>query len=211
MAYQGYYYATDPEKVKAVFGSKDKALLENLKQNKCYLAHDRQINVFKHLMIDIIMHYEHSNATPKKRFGLFPVKQKEAAGLSPRYAETYGFALEALCDFYGDELDCPEEIFNYGKHWDQADRLLNEWGAHVFLNKTTIPSELFDIPKIKKFPVINVYQLDELKSLNEVLNKNANQFTEAPKTEKSLQLLKSFHQHVQHSLKCERPMISFLY
>lgn len=211
MAYQAYYYATDPEKVKAIFGSKDKTFLEEIKQNKCYLAHDKQISVFKHLMIDIVMHYEGQHTGGKKRFGLFPSKPISGAGLSPRYAETYGFAIEALCDYYGDELECPEAIFNYGRHWDQADRLLNEWGSKFFLNKTIVPSTLFDIPKIKKFPVINAYELDELKALDGLLEENANKFEQAKATEKHLQLLHAFHQHVKHSLEKGTPMVSLVY
>ena len=208
MAYQAYYYASDPDKVNAVFGSKNKDFLETIKENKCYQAHDRQISVFRHLMIDIVMHYEGPDKPGKKRFGLFPIKPVDGLGLSPRYAETYGFAVEALCDYYGDELECPEEIFNYGRHWDAADKYITDWGGKVFLNKTTAPSTLFDLPKIKKFPVINYYNLEELKELNELLEKNLNQLNS---DDKSVQLLFAFHKHIKHCLQKTVPMVSFLY
>lgn len=209
MAYQAYYYASDPAQVKAVFGSKNKGFLETIKENKCYQAHDRQISVFKHLMIDIVMHYEGPDIEGKKRFGLFPIKPVSGLGLSPRYAETYGFAVEALCDYYGDELDCPEKIFNYGRHWDAADKMIEEWGGKVFLNKTTIPSTLFDIPKIKKFPVINCYSTKELEEIDALLEKELYPLTD--EQNKALQLLEAFHKHVKHCLQKKAPMVSFLY
>lgn len=211
MAYQAYYYASNPEKVKTVFGCKDKNFLEIIQQNKCYLAHDKQISVFKHLMIDIVMHYDGPDERKRKRFGLFPIEAVEGLGLSSRYAETYGFAVEALCDHFGEELDCPEDIFNYGRHWDQADQLLKEWGANVFLNKTTIPSKLFDIPKIKKFPVINAYTIAELQELDDILQKNLSLTNAIDANNKAHGLLNAFHKHAKHALEKDVPMVSFLY
>ena len=209
MAYQAYLYAADPEKVKTAFGSKDQELLEKVKQNEVYLAHDRQISVFKHLMIDIFMHYEGIENSPKKSFGIFNKKPVKGYGLSPRYSETYGFALESLCDYFGEALQDPEEIYGFGKHWDLADKILTEKNSPLHINQMTVPGDLFDIPKIKKFPVISSFDTDALRKWDEVLQ--SVDALQNNSEEQEIKLLQLFHKHVKRCLELNVHMIYFLY
>src|SRR5215217_4365853 len=100
-------FAVDLDKVKSVFGSNDKELLENVKLTKKYSTYSSQMRDYSYdkALEDII-----SNS------------------LNENVGHVYGYALIAICDYLGEHLLPMCDGFYYGDDWETAKEIVKKNG-----------------------------------------------------------------------------------
>jgi len=173
-------FAVDIEKVKAVFGCRNSELLEQIKTAGLYDIYAGQdddfpdpkyLYEFDEALEDILFNYIKPEDRRSKSSFLGLIRPKPVTGLNENIAHGYGYVLLVICDYLGTQLiqDC--DGFYYGRDLKAAYEILKENGLQVNLLKMFEPYQLFDIPKIADFPVINYFTREDIEHINSIMDK----------------------------------------
>ena len=149
MGYYMFAYGVNTPEIKAVFGSKDEALLEKIKTNNIFQNYAEQNQETIQALINII------KGNPYTLEGCH-----------------YGYAFIGICATLGQELPFTQEM----KFWYETD-LINQTLSEDYDIEVEIDTELFPadhfhpfpLPKIEDFPMICLIDQDRLKHLDSLL------------------------------------------
>jgi len=163
-------FAVDLAKINAVFGSKDHALLEQIKTANLYNHYARQSNAtlpayqyhFDKALEDIVFHY----IRPENRD-----TKTARSGLNEKIAHGYGYALLVICDHLGTQFLPNCDCFYYGDDFEAATAVMKEAGLEMDLGDMFEGHEVFDIPRISDFPAIKLFTKQEIDHINQVMDK----------------------------------------
>ncbi|MBL7816500.1 MAG: hypothetical protein JNL70_15885 [Saprospiraceae bacterium] len=197
MGYFLFSYGIKTKKIRAIFGSKDQAILEKIKNSDIF---DTYSDCYKALK-DIIA----------------------GEKLDKEFNFAYGYAVICLCDVLGQKLPYPEEI-KLGHETDLINKYLKESFKiddldiiDPLLADNTNP---FDIPKIEDFPIIGLLSREDLVILKEIfedINITDNEIEELESSEngddeeKSLALthIRGIIQNIDYCIKNKLDLITF--
>ena len=153
MGYYMFAYGIKTPEIKAVFGSKDEALLQKVKANdtfKNYADGDDDNETIKALT-DIIMGNQYNQE-----------------------GYIYGYAFIGICATLGIELPYNHEI----KFWHETELisrvLLEDWNIKTEIDTELFPADHFhpfSIPAIDDFPMISLLDKEHLQALSDLLSK----------------------------------------
>ena len=153
MGYYMFAYGVKTPEIKAVFGSKDEALLQKVKANdtfKNYADGDDDNETIKALT-DIIMGNQYDQE-----------------------GYIYGYAFIGICATLGIELPYNQEI----KFWYETELisriLLEDWNIKTEIDTELFPADHFhpfSIPEIDDFPMISLLDKEHLQALSDLLSK----------------------------------------
>ena len=153
MGYYMFAYGVKTPEIKAVFGSKDEALLQKVKANdtfKNYADGDDDNETIKALT-DIIMGNQYDQE-----------------------GYIYGYAFIGICATLGIELPYNHEI----KFWHETELisrvLLEDWNIKTEIDTELFPADHFhpfSIPEIDDFPMISLLDKERLQALSDLLSK----------------------------------------
>jgi len=148
-----FAYGIKTPEIKAVFGSKDEALLQKVKANdtfKNYADGDDDNETIKALT-DIIMGNQYNQE-----------------------GYIYGYAFIGICATLGIELPYNQEI----KFWHETELisrvLLEDWNIKTEIDTELFPADHFhpfSIPEIVDFPMISLLDKEHLQALSDLLSK----------------------------------------
>ena len=173
-------FAVDIEKVKAVFGCKDRELIEKIKTADLYDNYASQNEDFpdpkyqydfEQALEDIIFNYVKPEDRKGKSSFLGLVKSKPASGLNENIGHGYGYVLLVICDYLGTHLLPYCDGFYYGHDFEAASKIIKEKGLLIDLGDMFETHEVFDIPKIADFPAINYYTKKDIEYINSIMEK----------------------------------------
>ena len=153
MGYYMFAYGVKTPEIKAVFGSKDEALLQKVKAN------------------DIFKNYadgDDDNETIKALTDIIMGNQYDQEGY------IYGYAFIGICATLGIELPYNQEI----KFWYETELisriLLEDWNIKTEIDTELFPADHFhpfSIPEIDDFPMISLLDKERLQALSDLLSK----------------------------------------
>jgi len=148
-----FAYGVKTPEIKAVFGSKDEALLQKVKANdtfRNYADGDDDNETIKALT-DIIMGNQYNQE-----------------------GYIYGYAFIGICATLGVELPYNQEI----KFWYETELisriLLEDWNIKTEIDTELFPTDHFhpfSIPEIYDFPMISLLDKEHLQALSDLLSK----------------------------------------
>ena len=153
MGYYIFTYGVKTPEIKAVFGSKDEALLQKVKAN------------------DVFQNYadeDDDNETIKALTDIIMGNQYDEEGY------IYGYAFIGICATLGVELPYNQEI----KFWYETELisriLLEDWNIKTEIDTELFPADHFhpfSIPEIDDFPMISLLDKEHLQALSDLLSK----------------------------------------
>ena len=153
MGYYMFAYGVKTPEIKAVFGSKDEALLQKVKANdtfKNYADGDDDNETIKALT-DIIMGNQYNQE-----------------------GYIYGYAFIGICATLSVELPYNQEI----KFWYETELisriLLEDWNIKTEIDTKLFPADHFhpfSIPEIDDFPMVSLLDKEHLQALSDLLSK----------------------------------------
>jgi hypothetical protein len=169
-------FAVDIEKVKAVFGCKDRELFEKIKTADLYDNYAKQNDFpdhqydFDQALEDIIFNYTKPEDRKVKSsfFGL--IKSKTTSGLNEKTGYVYGYALLVICDYLGIHLLPYCDGFYWGRDFKAAHNILKENGLQIDLTNMFEPHKIFDIPKISDYPAISCFTKQDIEHINSIMD-----------------------------------------
>jgi len=173
-------FAVDINKVKSVFGSKDRELFEKIKTADLYDNYASQGEDFPEpkyqynfdkALEDIIFNYIKPEDRKVRSSFLGLKKSKPTSGLNENIAHGYGYVLLVICDYLGTHLLPQCDGFYYGRDIEAASSIMKAKGLHLDLGDMFEQHEVFDIPKNINFPAIKHFTRDEIENINEVMDK----------------------------------------
>ena len=148
-----FAYGVKTPEIKAVFGSKDEALLQKVKAN------------------DVFQNYadeDDDNETIKALTDIIMGNQYDEEGY------IYGYAFIGICATLGVELPYNQEI----KFWYETELisriLLEDWNIKTEIDTELFPADHFhpfSIPEIDDFPMISLLDKEHLQALSDLLSK----------------------------------------
>jgi hypothetical protein len=154
MGYYMFAYGVKTPEIKAVFASKNEALLQKVKANDTfqnYADGDDNDETIKALT-DIVMGNRYN--------------EKEGY--------VYGYAFIGICATFGVELPYTQEI----KFWYETDliskTLAEDYGIQIKMDTELFPADhfhSFSIPEIDDFPMISLLDKKHLQALSDLLSK----------------------------------------
>ena len=153
MGYYMFAYGVKTPEIKAVFGSKDEALLQKVKAN----------DTFKNYADE-----DDDNETSKALTDIIMGNQYDEEGY------IYGYAFIGICATLGVELPYNQEI----KFWYETELisrvLLEDWNIKTEIDTELFPADHFhpfSIPEIDDFPMISLLDKERLQALSDLLSK----------------------------------------
>ena len=153
MGYYMFAYGVKTPEIKAVFGSKDEALLQKVKAN----------DTFKNYTDE-----DDDNETSKALTDIIMGNQYDEEGY------IYGYAFIGICAALGVELPYNQEI----KFWYETELisrvLLEDWNIKTERDTELFPADHFhpfSIPEIDDFPMISLLDKERLQALSDLLSK----------------------------------------
>ena len=153
MGYYMFAYGVKTPEIKAVFGSKDEALLQKVKAN----------DTFKNYTDE-----DDDNETSKALTDIIMGNQYDEEGY------IYGYAFIGICAALGVELPYNQEI----KFWYETELisrvLLEDWNIKTEIDTELFPADHFhpfSIPEIDDFPMISLLDKERLQVLSDLLSK----------------------------------------
>ena len=153
MGYYMFAYGVKTPEIKAVFGSKDEALLQKVKAN----------DTFKNYADE-----DDDNETSKALTDIIMGNQYDEEGY------IYGYAFIGICATLGIELPYNQEI----KFWYETELisriLLEDWNIKTEIDTELFPADHFhpfSIPEIDDFPMISLLDKKHLQALSDLLSK----------------------------------------
>jgi hypothetical protein len=148
-----FAYGVKTPEIKAVFGSKDEALLQKIKAN----------DTFKNYADE-----DDDNETSKALTDIIMGNQYDEEGY------IYGYAFIGICAALGVELPYNQEI----KFWYETELisrvLLEDWNIKTEIDTELFPADHFhpfSIPEIDDFPMISLLDKERLQALSDLLSK----------------------------------------
>jgi hypothetical protein len=148
-----FAYGVKTPEIKAVFGSKDEALLQKVKAN----------DTFKNYADE-----DDDNETSKALTDIIMGNQYDEEGY------IYGYAFIGICATLGIELPYNQEI----KFWYETELisriLLEDWNIKTEIDTELFPADHFhpfSIPEIDDFPMISLLDKERLQALSDLLSK----------------------------------------
>jgi len=148
-----FAYGVKTPEIKAVFGSKDEALLQKVKAN----------DTFKNYADE-----DDDNETSKALTDIIMGNQYDEEGY------IYGYAFIGICAALGVELPYNQEI----KFWYETELisrvLLEDWNIKTEIDTELFPADHFhpfSIPEIDDFPMISLLDKERLQALSDLLSK----------------------------------------
>ena len=148
-----FAYGVKTPEIKAVFGSKDEALLQKVKAN----------DTFKNYTDE-----DDDNETSKALTDIIMGNQYDEEGY------IYGYAFIGICAALGVELPYNQEI----KFWYETELisrvLLEDWNIKTEIDTELFPADHFhpfSIPEIDDFPMISLLDKERLQALSALLSK----------------------------------------
>lgn len=173
-------FAVDVEKIKAVFGCKDRTLMEQIKHADLYDNYANQSDEssfpeyrydFDDALEDIFFRYVKPEDR-KTRNGLLGfLKAKQGTGLNAKVAHGYGYVLLVICDYFGTHLLPFCDGFYYGRDFNAAIAIMKAHGLELELADMFEQHAVFDIPAIADFPAIKRFCMSEIKHINLVMSR----------------------------------------
>jgi hypothetical protein len=173
-------FAVDLEKVKSVFGCKDRELLEKIKKADLYDTYASQDDdfadpkyqySFDDALEDIFYNYIKPAERKSKRSFLGLIKSKQDSGLNEGIAHGYGYVLLVICDYLGTHLLPQCDGFYYGRDFQAAFEIMKQQGLRIDFSDMFEQHDVFDIPKIADFPAIKHFTKSEITEVNAVMRK----------------------------------------
>lgn len=173
-------FAVDISKVKSVFGSKERELFEKIKTADLYDNYASQSEDFPEPQYqynfdegleDIIFKYVKPEDRKVKSSFLGLKKSKPTSGLNENIAHGYGYVMLVICDYLGIHLLPQCDGFYYGRDFEAAVSIMKENGLQIDLADMFEQHEVFDIPKNNDFPAIKHFTKEEIKHINDVMDK----------------------------------------
>lgn len=173
-------FAVDIEIVKAVFGCRDRELLEKIKTAGLYENYAGQDDDspdpkyqydFDQALEDIIFNYVKPEDRKSKSSFLGLVKSKPKSGLDESIAHGYGYVLLVICDYFGTHLLPRCDGFYFGRDFEAAFEIMKEEGLQIDFGDMFEQHQIFDIPKIEDFPAINLYTKQDIEHFNSIMDK----------------------------------------
>jgi hypothetical protein len=175
-------FAVDSNKVKNVFGCKDRELLEKIKTADLYdhYANHRDPTIapkyhynFNQFLEDIILHYtKPEDRNPRRSFfKLLSAKTDTGLNGNTNTAHGYGYVLLVICDYLGMHLLPACDGFHDTSHFKAAVDVMKENGLKTALQDMFEHHAVFDIPKTTENPAIKVFTRQEIEHINEVLDR----------------------------------------
>ena len=153
MGYYMFAYGVKTPEIKAVFDSKDEALLQKVKAN----------DTFKNYADE-----DDDNETSKALTDIIMGNQYDEEGY------IYGYAFIGICAALGVELPYNQEI----KFWYETELisrvLLEDWNIKTEIDTELFPADHFhpfSIPEIDDFPMISLLDKERLQALSDLLSK----------------------------------------
>ena len=153
MGYYMFAYGVKTPEIKAVFDSKDEALLQKVKAN------------------DVFQNYadeDDDNETIKALTDIIMGNQYNQEGY------IYGYAFIGICATLGIELPYNQKI----KFWYETELisriLLEDWNIKTEIDTELFPADHFhpfSIPEIDDFPMISLLDKEHLQALSDLLSK----------------------------------------
>ena len=156
-----YPFGVDLEKARQIFGSKDKALFEKIKEDSYFINYNEQ-NPIEDALHDIIFNYvPDSSREPAKSklFGL--VKSKDGSGLYGNWSD-YFYALLSICSVIGKDFSKNGDIFCWTNDWEKINLLLVESSSKYDLDRMSQYKKLFDTPFDDNEGCTNIYYKNEI-------------------------------------------------
>ena len=151
MGYYMFAYGVKTPEIKAVFGSKDEALLEKVKANDVFQNYAEQNQETSQALIDIIM------GNPYSLEGYH-----------------YGYAFIGICATLGETLPQTQEI-KLGYETDLINQVIAEdYGIEIDIETELFPvdyADPFPLPLIADFPMIDLLDKKRLEHLASLLAK----------------------------------------
>jgi len=173
-------FAVDINKVKSVFGSRDRNLLEKIKEAGLYDNYASQDDDFPDpkyqynfddALEDILFKYKKPSERKSKISFLSFAKLTPDTGLDERIAHGYGYVILVICDYFGTHLLPQCDGFYYGQDFKSAFKIMKEHGLQLDLGDMFEQHDVFDIPKIADFPAIKHFTKSEIDHINDVMDK----------------------------------------
>ena len=153
MGYYMFAYGVKTPEIKAVFGSKDEALLQKVKANETFKNYADE---------------DDGNKTSKALTDIIMGNQYDEEGY------IYGYAFIGICATLGVELPYNQEI----KFWYETELisriLLEDWNIKTEIDTELFPADHFhpfSIPEIDDFPMISLLDKEHLQALSDLLSK----------------------------------------
>ena len=153
MGYYMFAYGVKTPEIKAVFGSKDEALLQKVKANETFKNYADE---------------DDGNKTSKALTDIIMGNQYDEEGY------IYGYAFIGICATLGIELPYNQEI----KFWYETELisriLLEDWNIKTEIDTELFPADHFhpfSIPEIYDFPMISLLDKEHLQALSDLLSK----------------------------------------
>ena len=153
MGYYMFAYGVKTPEIKAVFGSKDEALLQKVKANETFKNYADE---------------DDGNKTSKALTDIIMGNQYDEEGY------IYGYAFIGICATLGIELPYNQEI----KFWYETELisriLLEDWNIKTEIDTELFPADHFhpfSIPEIDDFPMISLLDKEHLQTLSDLLSK----------------------------------------
>ena len=153
MGYYMFAYGVKTPEIKAVFGSKDEALLQKVKANETFKNYADE---------------DDDNETSKALTDIIMGNQYDEEGY------IYGYAFIGICATLGVELPYNQEI----KFWYETELisriLLEDWNIKTEIDTELFPADHFhpfSIPEIDDFPMISLLDKEHLQALSDLLSK----------------------------------------
>jgi hypothetical protein len=170
-------FAVDIQKVKQVFGSRDRNMLYKINTTRLYEHYSNEEMMdgdyrysLDEVLEDIIFNYvkPEDRSSSKGLLGMF--KPAQTSGLKENMGYAYGYGLLVICDYTGTHLLPQSDGFYYGRDWEEAHAILRENGLNMDLNQIFESHAIFDIPATD-FPAISCYSKEEIAQIYAVCSK----------------------------------------
>ena len=171
-------FAIDIQKVKSVFGCKDRVLLEKIKNSDLYSHYENQDDFagteyqydFDQALEDIIFNYINPEDRKVKSTFLGLMKSKTTSGLNDKIGYGYGYVLLVICDYFGKNLLSECDSFYYGRDFEEAFEIMKSKGLQFDLREIFETHDVFDIPKISDFPAITYSTKHDVEHVNSIFD-----------------------------------------
>ncbi|HEY1039834.1 MAG TPA: hypothetical protein VGF30_10540 [Bacteroidia bacterium] len=157
-------FAIDMEKVKSVFGSKNKTLHQQILQSRIFEKYDEKYS-FKKELKDVIFNYVPENeriVLAPKLFGL--IKGNDGSGMEGEWND-YGYALLCICGNIGKCLSENEGTLKYNGTIERLNELLKQNESGLNFERVVTYRKLFDTPYEEEDICSNYFDKNEIKEM----------------------------------------------
>jgi hypothetical protein len=178
MSYIAIPFAVDYQKVKNIFGSRDKILFEKVKATQFYYNYASQSLYgdpkyhydLEEILYDIIFNYIKPEDRKTKNGFLGLVKSTQGSGLKENKGHAYGYALIAISSYLGTHLLPNCDGFYCGDWFEEAHMIIRSNGLKVDIGEMFEQHNIFDIPKPIDFPTMFCFSKIDIAHVNSIMS-----------------------------------------